>query len=226
MKNSNHVKEFPMQRSISAVVLMLTLALAGGGCSKTYYAAMEKVGYDKREILADRVESARESQQDAKEQFADALERYRSVVNFDGGKLEEKYDILKSEYDRSEAMAARVRDRIASVEDVAGALFEEWQTEIGQYTSASLRRDSQKKLAATKARYAKLLSAMKKASGKMDPVLAAFKDQVLYLKHNLNAKAIAALEGQLDTIRTDVDALIRDMEASIAEAEAFIKTLE
>ncbi|MFH1913684.1 MAG: DUF2959 domain-containing protein [Pseudomonadota bacterium] len=215
-----------MQRLMHAAAALLIFALVGAGCSKTYYAAMEKVGYDKREILADRVESARESQQDAKEQFVDALARYRSVVDFDGGTLQEKYDILKGEYDRSEAMADTVRDRIASVEDVAGALFKEWEAEIGQYTSATLKRDSQKKLSATKSRYAKLITAMKKASQKMNPVLAAFKDQVLYLKHNLNAKAIAALEGQLGAIRTDVDALIRDMEASIAEADAFIKTLE
>jgi phage shock protein A len=213
-----------MTRLFLVPVLLLAVALAG--CSSAYYATMEKVGYDKREILADRVENARESQQDAKEQFADALARYKSVVDFDGGTLEDKYETLKAEYDDSEAMAAKVRDRIASVEDVAQALFDEWTTEIGQYSSASLKRDSQKKLAATKSRYARLIKAMKKASGTMDPVLAAFKDQVLYLKHNLNAKAIAALEGQLGTIRTDVDSLIREMEKSIAEADAFIKTLE
>ncbi len=93
-----------MRCALSCLSLMLVLSLAGG-CSKAYYATMEKVGYDKREILADRVENARESQQDAKEQFADALERYKSVVDFDGGELQEKYDILKGEYDDSEAMA-------------------------------------------------------------------------------------------------------------------------
>jgi chromosome segregation ATPase len=196
------------------------------GCQGAYYAGMEKLGYDKREILADRVENARESQQDAKEQFSSALERYKSVISVDGGKLEEKYEILSDEYDDCEARAEKVRDRIDSVEDVASALFKEWAEEINQYTSTKLKADSRKKLSATKARYAKLIKAMKRASSKMDPVLAAFKDQVLYLKHNLNAKAIAALEGELTTIRTNVDRLVKDMEASIAEADAFIKTLE
>lgn len=206
--------------------LVLFSLLFAGGCSKAYYSAMEKVGYDKREILSDRVENARESQQDAKEQFANALERYKSVVDFDGGALEEKYDILNAEYEASEEQAQEVRDRIDSVEDVADALFDEWAEEITQYSSSKLRRSSQQKLSATKARYAKLIKAMKRASSKMDPVLAAFKDQVLFLKHNLNAKAIAALEGELGTIRSDVDALIKEMEKSIAEADAFIQTLE
>jgi len=210
---------------LTALALSLCLLLTLG-CQKAYYAGMEKLGYDKREILSDRVEKARESQQDAKEQFASALERYKSVINFDGGQLEEKYETLKDEYEDCEARADKVRDRIASVEDVADALFTEWNEEIGQYTNAKLKADSQKKLAATKRSYAKLIKAMKRASAKMDPVLAAFKDQVLYLKHNLNAKAIASLEGELTSIRSNVDRLIKEMESSIAEADTFIKTLQ
>jgi len=209
--------------TVLALSLCLLLTL---GCQKAYYAGMEKLGYDKREILSDRVEKARESQQDAKEQFASALDRYKSVINFDGGQLEEKYETLKDEYEDCEGRADDVRDRIASVEDVADALFTEWSEEIGQYTNARLKADSQKKLTATKRSYAKLIKAMKRASAKMDPVLAAFKDQVLYLKHNLNAKAIASLEGELTTIRSNVDRLIKEMESSIAEADSFIKTLQ
>jgi len=196
------------------------------GCQKAYYSAMEKVGYEKRDILSDRVENARESQQDAKEQFASALDRYKSVVRFDGGDLEEKYQTLKDEYETSESRAEDVRSRIASVEDVADALFAEWADEITQYTNKDLQKSSRAKLAETKTKYAKLLRAMKKASAKMDPVLAAFKDQVLYLKHNLNAKAISALEGELSSIQSDVGALIKDMDASISEADAFIATLK
>ena len=196
------------------------------GCSKTYYSAMEQIGYDKREILTDRVESARESQEEAKEQFSSALERFKSVVAFDGGSLQSKYEELNDEYELSEQRAEAVKDRIDAVEDVAQALFAEWADEIKQYTSFKLRKSSQDKLTATKRKYSGLIRAMRNAEAKMYPVLSAFKDQVLYLKHNLNAKAIAALEGELGTIRSDVDVLIKEMDKSIAEADAFIKTLE
>ena len=59
----------------------------------------------------------------------------------------------------------------------------------------------------------------------MAPPLAAFRDQVTFLKHNLNAQAIASLETQVVSIETDVKKLVADMEASIAEADSFIKTL-
>ncbi|WP_272698738.1 DUF2959 domain-containing protein [Desulfovibrio sp. Fe33] len=208
------------------LVLSALTLFAAYGCSKTYYSAMESMGYDKREILSDRVENARESQKDAKEQFASALEQFRSVVAFDGGQLQEVYDRLNGEYEDCKDEAERVKSRIDSVEDVAEALFDEWNKEIQLYSSAKLRRSSQQKLTATKKRYNGLIKAMRNAEKKMYPVLEAFEDQVLYLKHNLNAKAVASLEGELTSIRTDVDALIKEMDKSIAEADAFIKTLE
>ena len=67
---------------------------------------------------------------------------------------------------------------------------------------------------------------MKDAAAKMDPVLAAFKDQTLFLKHNLNARAIASLETDLAKVKTEVAELIQEMEASIAEANAFIDSLQ
>jgi hypothetical protein len=56
----------------------------------------------------------------------------------------------------------------------------------------------------------------------MAPVLAAFKDTVLVLKHDLNAQAVASLQGTVVEIERDVEALIDDMEASIAEADRFV----
>jgi hypothetical protein len=60
----------------------------------------------------------------------------------------------------------------------------------------------------------------------MEPVLAALRDRVLFLKHNLNARAIASLKSERDVIKTDVAALIRDMNKSIDEADRFIKAME
>jgi DUF1680 family protein len=76
------------------------------------------------------------------------------------------------------------------------------------------------------ARDAQLIGAMKRAERKIDPVLAAFRDQVLYLKHNLNAQAIASLQSELASIETDVAKLIKEMEASIKEADGFISSME
>ena len=194
-------------------------------CQSAYYGTMEKLGYHKRDLLVDRVQDARDSQEEAKEQFESALERFRSVAVFDGGDLETQYDTLKAAFDRSKSKAEAVENRIGSVEDVAEALFEEWKGELNEYTNASLRRASANQLNRTEEHYKKLISAMKRAEKKIQPVLSAFKDQVLFLKHNLNAKAIASLQSELVSVESNVASLIKEMETSIAEANAFIRAM-
>lgn len=213
-----------MQRVFRSLPVALTLLLAG--CSSTYYNAMEKFGIAKREILADRVEETREAQQEAKEQFADALQRFLAVTKAEGGDLQRKYDDLNGQFKRSETQAKEVRDRIAAVEDVAEALFREWKQELAQYSNPTLRADSQRQLDTTRRRYEALIGLMRRAAGRMDPVLATFRDQVLFLKHNLNARALAQLDATNRTLEADISRLISEMETSIREAENFIRDLK
>ncbi len=202
--------------------ILVAMALAMGGCERAYYKTMEVFGYHKRDLLVERVEDARDAQEDAKEQFQSALEKFSAVVDFKGGELEEKYKELKTEFERSESKANAVRKRIDDVEGVAEALFREWESELGQYTNERLRRSSEEKLGQTRQSYSQLISAMKRAESKIAPVLAAFRDQVLFLKHNLNAQAVASLREELVSVEADIASLVKEMEASIAEADAFI----
>ncbi len=213
-----------MNRYVRYIKLVLILILVNG-CQTVYYNTMEKFGTHKRDILASRIENARDSQKEAKEQFNSALEQFISVLNVKGGELEEKYKKINAVYEKSESKAKDVKDRIAKVEDVAGALFDEWEAELDEYTNTQLRRNSEKKLNATKKKYSKLINAMKRAEKKIHPVLSAFKNQVLTLKHNLNAAAIASLRNELVTVETDVKDLVKEMEGAIAEANAFLTSI-
>lgn len=209
-------------RSLMLIALSLTL----GACSSMYYDAMEKVGVHKRDILVDRVEAARDAQSETKEQFLTAMEQFRQVVDFSGEDLEREYQRLDATLQRSESGANEVRERIDAVETVSEALFDEWRAELKQYSSDRLRAESQRKYDATRARYASLIASMKAAEGKLEPVLVPLRDQVLFMKHNLNARAIVGLSGELSRVQVNVDRLVRDMDAAIAEADRFIATLQ
>ena len=215
-----------MAPSIDKALLTAALAIGLAACSGTYYRAMEGLGIEKRDILVDRVEDARDAQDEAAEQFASALDQFRSIVAVDGGELEKMYDRLSGEYERSVARAAEVTQRIDSVESVAEDLFDEWEEELEEYASASLRADSAALLRDTRGRYRQLMGAMRKAESSMPPVLEAFQDQVLVLKHNLNARAIGALRNELGDIERDTAQLIHEMQGAIAEANAFIASMK
>jgi hypothetical protein len=187
---------------------------------------MEKVGIHKRDIMVDRVADAKESQEDAQQQFKSALEEMSALTNFEGGELEAQYNVIQEQYENSKEAAALVSSRIEKVEDVSEALFDEWEDEIGQISSANLSRQSAVKLKETQHRYQTLIKSMHKAESKMAPVLTALKDNSLFLKHNLNAKAVGALQGEMLSIKKDVSVLINDMNIAIEQSQKFIDMLE
>ena len=206
-------------------IVLLTAVISLTACETVVYDALEKVGYHKRDILIDRIDAAQASQTEGQEQFKSALEQFKSVINFDGGDLEVTLDLLNDEYEASVDAADEIHDRIDSVKNVADALFDEWQEELEQYSNASLRRDSERQLKDTRRRYSKVLGAMRRAEKAIDPVLASLKDNTLYLKHNLNARAIASLKNELGTVDNDVNALLTAMQQAINESNAFIDEL-
>jgi hypothetical protein len=207
-------------------LFVICLFLAGiTACSNMYYGAMEKIGVHKRDILVDRVGAARNSQMEAKEQFLTAMEQFKSLVNFQGGDLEKNYNQLSATLKRSESKAADVRNRIEAVEDVSEALFKEWRSEIKQFSSDSLRKESQRQYDATQQKYTTFITAMKRAEAKLEPVLVPLRDQVLFMKHNLNARAIAGLSDELKSVQSNVDDLIRNIERAIAQADEFMASL-
>ena len=60
----------------------------------------------------------------------------------------------------------------------------------------------------------------------MQPVLAALKDNTLFLKHNLNARAIGSLKGEFGGIKRDIDRLLAEMQRSIQASDKFIREMK
>ena len=190
-----------------------------------YYRTKESFGQHKRDLVVVRVEEASDSLQVTKVQFLDALERFKSVVHVESGTLEDKYKLLKQQFDFCAMRSEIVANKVRAIEEVSDALFQEWEAELKEYTNRSLRAQSRQQLKLSRQHYMRLIKAMHKAEQKIQPVLGAFRDQVLFLKHNLNANAIAALQQEFSEISLDITQLIQAMEKSISEANHFVHVL-
>ena len=190
-----------------------------------YYSARESIGEHKREIVVYQVEQACVSLQETRDEFEDALERFKNLVCVNESGLEHKYNLLNRQYQFCRSKSDAVSNRIRAIEEVSEALFMEWESELNEFTNRALRNNSKQQLKAARQNYARLIKAMQRAESKIQPVLAAFKDQVLYLKHNLNARAIAALQHEFIEISIDISQLIQAMEQTIAEANLFVSVL-
>ncbi len=214
-----------MTKKLCTYLLIIAIAILTG-CATTYYNAMEKVGVHKRDILVDRIRDARDSQAQAQEQFKSALEQFASVVALKDTDLKKAYESLNNEYEDCEKVAQDVSSRIEKVESVADALFKEWENELDMYTSRDLQSSSRKKLDTTRSRYQKMLFSMKQAERGIKPVLGTFYDNVLFLKHNLNAQAITSLKVEFSALRGKIGGLINRINDSIESSNRFIAEME
>ncbi len=213
-------------KPIISLLTLLVLLLLFTGCQKTYYAFWEKLGKEKRHLLKDNVEDAKDAQEEASEEFKEVLTRIKEIYGFEGGELEEFYVQLKSDYEGAQNRAQAVRARIKEAEAIAGDLFAEWEAEIERMDNAKFRANSRESLRETRRRFQNLHKTMTKAQAKMTPVLDELEDYVLYLKHNLNARAIGVLRQEAAGIEIEVQSLIDDIRSSVQEADEFLKSME
>jgi chromosome segregation ATPase len=210
-------------RSWIAVVSLCALLLAS--CQSAYYKTMKTFGKEKRDILVKRVIDSKKDQEETKEKVQTTLESFQELTGFQGGSLEKSYKKLNSQYEAAQAQANKLHDRIQSIDQVSNDLFKEWQSEIDQMSNAKLKSQSAAMLRDSKQRQATYMTAMRKTESQITPVLKSFQDQVLFLKHNLNARAIGSLKGTSTQINTDVTALTKSIDASIQEADKLISSL-
>jgi len=196
------------------------------GCTDEYIDTKETVVVLKRKVLVEQVEAESSAQQEAKTQFTSALAQFLAVAKSPSANLQTTYEKLNSEFKNCEARAKEVRDGISAIDTVAQALFAEWNLELTQYTNPTLRTQSERQLTAMKSRYVNLMGVMEQAATRMNPVIGAFRDQVLFLKHNLNAQAVSAISSTTQDLQQDISRLIVDIEKSIKESDAFIASMQ
>jgi two-component sensor histidine kinase len=215
--------EAAMKKSTGLIIMLCFITL---GCQGLYNNALEKVfGFEKRELLQKAVESVKKDQVEAQKEFQDAMTELKNLYGFEGGQLEKMYNKFKDRYEDSKEQADVVHDRVKNMDRIAKSMFSEWNKEIKEFTNAEFARDSRSKLEATKERYELLYKSARTSEDAMEPILRKLNDHVLYLKHNLNAASLGALQGETKSIQADVEELMKRMEESIREANNFIPML-
>lgn len=219
-----------MKWNLCPIVCALALSPGFSGCQsaarKVMYSAYEKLGTEKRDLLKKRVKNARDAQEDSSQEFKDALTQLKELYGYQGGDLEKAYDEVKGDYEDAAKSAEDVHASIEKMDQVANDLFEEWEKEIQEMQTAEYRSDSRKQLGETRAQYEGMHSALLRSEKAMQPALAKLKDQVLYLKHNLNARAIGSLKGKGAALQADIDRVLKEVSASIQKADGFIQGMD
>jgi hypothetical protein len=212
-----------VRRAVSLSVIVFSLLLSG--CHSTYYKAMSTLGKEKRDILVQRIKDAKKDQDQTKQKLQTTMESFQALTGFKGGSLEKSYKRLNSDYESAASQADKLHDKIQSIDQVSNDLFKEWQGEINAMDNGKLKSQDSVMLRNAKTRQATYMRAMHRTEDQIAPVLKAFHDQVLFLKHNLNARAIGSLKNTSAGLQSDVAGLVQSIDASSQEADKLISSL-
>jgi hypothetical protein len=212
-----------VRRAVSLSVIVFSLLLSG--CHSTYYKAMSTLGKEKRDILVQRIKDAKKDQDQTKQKLQTTMESFQALTGFKGGSREKSYKRLNSDYESAASQADKLHDKIQSIDQVSNDLFKEWQGEINAMDNGKLKSQDSVMLRNAKTRQATYMRAMHRTEDQIAPVLKAFHDQVLFLKHNLNARAIGSLKNTSAGLQSDVAGLVQSIDASSQEADKLISSL-
>jgi Protein of unknown function (DUF2959) len=212
-----------VRRTVCIPLIAVTLLVTG--CTTAYYKTMQTLGKEKRDILVQRIKDAKKDQDQTKQQLQTTMESFQALTGFQGGSLEKSYKRLNSDYESANSQAGKLHDKIQSIDQVSNDLFKEWQGEIAAMGNAKLKAQDTVMLRNAKTRQATYMRAMRRTEDQIAPVLKAFRDQVLFLKHNLNSRAIGSLKATTAGLQGDVADLIQSIDASSQEADKLISSL-
>ena len=214
----------PLTRLSAGLLLAVLLA----GCQTVQSALRTTLGSSStntRGVLVSRVEAARQTQVEAKAQFEVTYDLFKQLTEYRTGELEDLYDGFRDEIKECEDYAEEVGTRISGIENVSVQLFTKWGEELQEITDPSLRELSQERLEETVSRNESLVDSLRSTQDKMTPIVTAFGDHVLFLKHDLNAHAIAALNDSVKRVEKDISSLFGVMQSSIKKADVFVASM-
>jgi hypothetical protein len=204
--------------SIRATSLAL-LALVAGGC-KSFGGSFLVFGgsHAPQEDLVARARGAEKDIQEARADFAAASQLYQRLSSPQAVELEklsgEFEDAVETCEDRAEDMA----DRIEAIREETVGLVKDWTEELARFSSDAVRKKSEAQMRDTEAYAQRLIAALERLQGRVQPVLLKLQDYELFFEHNLNARAIATLQ---DTYK-DFDNEFRAFESELGKAQGEI----
>lgn len=223
---NNEQKHHCFGDTMKSLFVIMILATAVSSCSTIYYSFWEAFGTEKRELLRDSIKKSNDIQEDTQSELQSALDRIRSEYKFDESELERTYDKLSSDYEAIKRKSESLSNRIDKVEDIANDLFGEWKDEAEEISNSKYKKESLKKREKTMTKFGELLKSMRNVEGSLKPFLVTFNDQVLFLKHNLNAKSLGAFKTEFRSIEKELSTLSQSIKKSSKEAEDFIDELK
>lgn len=214
-----------LQRAWRWGMCVVLLGLIAGCQSSPYYASMERLGVSRGEVLAERVDAARQAQQRAREALDSALSRLELALSASPSTFSREREALTQALEKSDDAQRDLAWRLDDADEAAEAVFTEWHDELDDYHDERYRELSERQLAESRERYADIRQALATSREQMRPVTETLNDTALLLEHEEKARDLAALGDRMPEMRDTLGELATRAAQIDRETDALVEAL-
>jgi hypothetical protein len=211
------MKRFGIGRGLAAAAaIVLSFAVAGRS---------QDEGVKQVEQLAKKAGATVEAIANTKVQLMKTMDVYNGLMADDAADRKGAYKKLQSEMQSTEKRRAEIGLKADEMKAEADTLFKSWADSAAAISDAGLRKQSEDRLAKTKASFTEIGTVGQKATEIYGPMMKALQDQVTYLGHDLNPSAVASLKPNAVKLNDQAKELVKRIDDTITTANTAISAL-
>lgn len=208
-----------MNRGIHrARVAALLFAYVGAGCA----VFSKKSGPAEAGDLVAAVERVYVEAEAGKSQSAGALSFVDAMVSaeFPDDAVKAHAELVRR-IGASKEQSDRLRESVEPMKEAAGPYFEKWTKDLEGFQNPALRDLSRKRLEETRARYDAIVAAVDPAQEALDAMNRELEEHALFLSHDLNPAALAAIRPGVDAMKESGRRLASRLDECLIAARAY-----
>ena len=206
----------------TGIALVVGVCLVLGGTS---IFAQSKTAKE-AENLKKSADAAEMSIADVVDHVKGMLESYNSIVGGTAKNVQSEYKKLANDLKATDKKIQSASKGMDSLDKQANKLFVQWEKELAEYSSDSMKQKSTDRLEAAKKRYESLGQTLSEASKAFEPLMQNLNDQILFLGRDLSKEAIADLEDEAAELNRQAEDVINTVQGLLAKAEEADSELE
>jgi hypothetical protein len=206
---------------LRTLAIVAALSSMGTACMSTN----EKDSLEEVDNLVARVERIYVESELVRERAREAVDTLHKIVapDFEGDPVA-AYGEFVDAVERSEAQAAVFSDCIDPMKDSAASVFGQWETDINIFTSAVMRARSEERLQETRGRFEEVVASIDPTATSLGEFNAALRDHVLFLEHDFNPAAVAAIGGEVTSLTEHAEVLDTNLESCLVTTLAYVRS--
>jgi cell division septum initiation protein DivIVA len=187
--------------------------------------ALAQQGFRQTDRLMSRAENSARAIEDTKGELQRTLEAYNSMFDGSAKNPRRAYQISLRGVERSEKRVGDIQKRLNEMQIEADKYFADWTTSLDAIINQDLRRRSEARRDETRAGYDNIHQAALKAVAEYETFIGNFRDQLMFLGHDLNPSSISSLKEDAGKLNGEAAQLFSEADGSLTVIRTLIDNI-